>query len=148
MSTTDETIREAVAQQGTLWPLSALELAEKTGYSLATVYSSLRALRAVRVRRGRNQFGYSLPEDTPADFTSVEENLGIIDGKPWAIVAKTTMHVVRDAAMTKGITAEEYADGFKALGNRFLELAAHAEAVRDDPAWKIKLGITADTEKG
>ena len=73
--------------------------------------------------------------------------LGKISGKTWREVAQSTMRVVTEAALVPDISAQDYAEGFEALGRRFLELAAHAGAAQDRPDWRIVLGFETDTEK-
>lgn len=146
-TTTETTIETFLAERGSLWPATAVEIAENTGYPLSTVYVALKALQASRTRRDKNQFGYVLPDKKDVEFTSVEETLGRVNGKAWNAVASSTMHTVAEAHLTENLTAAEYAEGFEALGYRFLELAAHAEAVKDRPDWRIVLGFDTDTEK-
>ncbi len=144
---TEQTIHEFLKDRGEVWPLTALEISEQTGYPLSTVYAALRGLRAVRTKRGKNQFGYVLPDEAPITFPSVHESLGKISGKTWREVAQSTMRVVTEAALVPDISAQDYAEGFEALGRRFLELAAHAGAAQDRPDWRIVLGFETDTEK-
>lgn len=121
------------------------EIAENTGYSPSAVYIALKAIRARRVKKGKNSFGYVTP--SPEDLPIAPEALGTLDGKPWAHVAKMTLRVVNEAHITDSITPKEYAEGFEALGHRLLELAAHAAAVQDRPDWQIVLGFKQDTEQ-
>ncbi len=147
LTPTEQTIHEFLKNRGELWPHTALEISEQTGYPLSTVYAALRGLHAVRTKRGKNQFGYLLPDEQPVEFPSVDETPGFLDGKPWREVAQSTMRVVTEAALIPDISAQDYAEGFEALGRRFLELAAHAAAVQDRPDWRIVLGFETDTEK-
>lgn len=144
---TEQTVSAFLSTRDRIWPPTAMEIAEKTGFPLSTVYVALKSLRADRVKRDKNQFGYVMPEAEPVDFPSVTEALGTVDGHPWARTAEHTLRVTADASISEDLTAAQYAEGFKSLGLRFLELAAHAAAVEDRPDWKIVLGISPDTEK-
>lgn len=143
----EETIKSYLSAHGSYWPPTVVQIAENTGYPISTIYVALKALRASRVKLDKNKFGYVLPEERSVEFSSVDVSLGYIDGKPWRSVAKSTMRVVAEASVNTDITAKEYAEGFEALGYRFLELAAHADAVQDRADWKIVLGFNPDTEK-
>lgn len=147
MTDTEMTVREFLASKGDLWPPSAMEISEHTGYPLSTVYVALKGIKAERIKRGKNSFGYTLPDEHVVDFLSVRETLGKINGKTWQAVALSTMKVVSEASIADGLTAKDYAEGFESLGHRFLELAAHADTVKDRPDWKIVLGIAPDTEQ-
>lgn len=147
LTATETTVHEFLAERGTLWPPTAIEIAEHTGYPISTVYVALKGVGAQRTKRGKNQFGYVLPDESGIDFPSVEKSLGTVDNKPWKEVAESTMQVVAEAALLDNLTAKDYADGFESLGYRFLELSAHANAVQDRADWKIVLGFEIDTEK-
>lgn len=146
-TTTEETVKNFLAARGDLWPPTANEIAEDTDIPLSTVYVALKGIGAQRSKRGKNQFGYVLPDPSLIDFLSVERSLGMIGGRTWADTAQRALSTARDARFADHLTAENYADGFENFGQRFLELAAHARAVQDRPDWKIVLGLTPDTEK-
>lgn len=147
LTPTEETVKAYLDSQGTHAAPTAMEISEHTGYPISTVYVALKAIGAIRTKRGKNQFGYVLPDAPDVEFLSVTEHLGTVDGRPWRAVAQTTLRVAAEASIVDTLTAEEYAEGFTNLGRRFLELAAHAAAVKDSPEWKITLGFTPDTEK-
>ena len=143
----EQTVHNLLDMRGNLWPPTATEIAEETGLPLSSVYVALKGIHAERTKRGKNQFGYVLPDPVDVEFSSVEESLGTVNGRPWKHIAETTMKVVAETALTDNISPEEYAEGFQSLGYRFLELAAHAHAVHDRPDWKIVLGFDTDTTK-
>ena len=143
----EQTVHNFLEARGSLWPPTATEIAEETGIALSTVYVALKSIHAERTKRGKNQFGYVLPDPVEVEFRSVEDSLGTINGRPWRHIAETTMKVVAETALTDSISAGDYAEGFESLGYRFLELAAHAAAVQDRPDWKIVLGFSPDTTK-
>ena len=143
----EQTVHNFLEARGNLWPPTATEIAEETGIALSTVYVALKSIHAERTKRGKNQFGYVLPDPVEVEFPSVEQSLGIVNGRSWRHIAETTMKVVAEATLTDNISAGEYAEGFESLGYRFLELAAHAAALQDRPDWKIVLGFSPDTTK-
>lgn len=147
LTTNEATVHEYLERRGSLWPPTALEISEDTGIALSTVYTAIKTLGAERSKRGKNQFGYVLPDKPTLDFLSVNDTLGFIGGKPWAEAARRALHTASQAYLADHITAEQYAEGFENFGQRFLELAAHARAVQDRPDWKIALGMTPDTDK-
>ena len=142
-STNDQTVQAYLSDTEEL--PTAAEIAESTGISLSGVYAALGRLNAERVHVAKNTFGYRMPD--ALDFDSVTEHLGVVQGKSWHETARKTMRIVAEASVTEHLTPEQYADGFEHVGNRFLELAAHARAAQDRPDWKIILGFTPDTEK-
>ena len=67
----EQTVHNFLEARGNLWPPTATEIAEETGIALSTVYVALKSIHAERTKRGKNQFGYVLPDPVEVEFPAM-----------------------------------------------------------------------------
>lgn len=140
---TTETVRVIKSHMSHTVPKTPAEIQEAAGVSRATVYNTLRVLKAERHHIGKNTFGYTLPE-VVLDRGTVE-NPGIIDGVTWAEYVAQVLKYVQKIHLGGNPTPQSYVRGFQQIAGTFQLIADHVRAVEHRPDWRLVLGI--DKEK-
>lgn len=133
-----ETIEVIKAQLSEDEPKLPEQLVEQTGLSRATIYNGLSILRAIRHHVGKNQYAYTLNEETEKE--PIEEP-GTIGELSWAEYTTRALNYVKKIHLKGNPTAESYAEGFQQIADSFQLIADHVKEVQERPDWRLVLGL-------